>query len=187
MREDHECSKLIPLGARPAAGPTQREKGLAALEKLRAWGARQKAASLPKASSLGFRLPSSTNSAASRASALTALQKAAKGDDKIPAEKRIYLHVEASADTTTAKFPTGSFFYNKEWSVGRVLDVAAKALQVQNVNNHGGGETEKLRVFHVEGGRLLEFSEKLGQSVQSGNTLVLLRGVGPPVPDLIQP
>jgi AN1-type zinc finger protein 1 len=36
-----------------------------------------------------------------------------------------------------------------------------------------------LRVYHVEGGRLLEFSEKLGKSLQSGNTVVLLRGVGP--------
>lgn len=94
--------------------------------------------------------------------------------------------MEASADTTKAKYPTGDFFYNKEWSVGRVLDAAAKALQVENVNNRGGGEVERLRVFHVEAGRLLEFSEKLGTACQSGNTIVLLRGVGPPIPDLIE-
>lgn len=62
--------------------------------------------------------------------------------------------------------------------MGRVLDVAAKGLQVQNLNNRGGGEEERLRVFHVEGGRLLEFGEKAGGSVRSGNTVVLLRGVG---------
>ena len=66
-----------------------------------------------------------------------------------------------------------------------MLDEAAKGLQIQNVNNRGGGEEEKLRVFHVEGGRLLEFGEKIGEGVVSGNTLVLLRGVGPAVPDLI--
>jgi len=66
-----------------------------------------------------------------------------------------------------------------------MLDEAAKGLQVQNVNNRGGGEEEKLRVYHVEGGRLLEFGEKLGVGVGSGNTVVLLRGVGPAVPDLI--
>lgn len=93
-------------------------------------------------------------------------------------EKRIYLHVEAEANTTTSKLPSGEFWFNKEWSVGRVLDVAAKGLQVQNLNNRGGGEEERLRVFHVEGGRLLEFGEKVGGSVQSGNTVVLLRGVG---------
>lgn len=180
MREDHDCSKLTPIGARPA-GPTQRERGLAALEKLKAWSASKRASAAPSS-----KVTSSSSTPASRTTALNALKKAAKGDEKIPMDKRVYLHVEASADTTTAKFPTGSFFYGKEWSIGRVLDAAAKALQVQNVNNRGGGETERLRVFHVEGGRLLEFSEKLGEVVQSGNTIVLLRGVGPAVPDLIE-
>lgn len=117
---------------------------------------------------------------------LNALKRTAKGDANVPAEKRIYLHVEASADTTKAKFPTGKFFYNSDWTVGRVLDMAAKALQVQNVNNRGGGEEEKLRVFHVEGGRLLGFSEKIGAPCTSGNMIVLLRGVGSgEAPDLI--
>ena len=116
---------------------------------------------------------------------VNALKRGAKGEASVPTEKRVYLHVEASADTTKAKFPTGKFFYNKEWTVGRVLDMAAKALQVQNVNNHGGGEEEKLRVFHVEGGRLLKFSEKIGEACVSGNMIVLLRGVGSGEPDLI--
>ena len=126
------------------------------------------------------------SSNAARIVALNQLKKTAKGDAKIPVDKRVYLHVEASADTTTSKFPRGEFFYSNEWSVGRVLDAAAKGLQVQNVNNHGGGEEEKLRIFHVEGGRLLDFSERVGQCLVNGNTIVLLRGVGPPVPDLIQ-
>ena len=117
--------------------------------------------------------------------ALNQLKKTAKGDAKIDPEKRIYLHVEAEATTTKSKFPKGEFWYNKEWSVGRVLDEAARGLQVQNINNRGGGEEEKLRVFHVEGGRLLEFGEKLSEVVVNGNTVVLLRGVGPAVPDLI--
>ena len=97
------------------------------------------------------------------------------------------MHVEAESATTTAKIPRGDFFYSKEWSVGRVLDEAARSLQIQNVNNRGGGEDTKLRVFHVEAGRLLEFSEKVGGAgLMSGNTIVLLRGVGPAVPDLIE-
>ena len=118
------------------------------------------------------------STAASRVVALNSLKKTAKGDEKIPMEKRIYLHVEAEANTTTSKLPKGEFWYSKDWSVGRVLDVAARGLQLQNLNNRGGGEEERLRVFHVEGGRLLEFGEKVGESVQSGNTVVLLRGVG---------
>jgi hypothetical protein len=57
---------------------------------------------------------------------------------------------------------------------------------VQNVNNRGGGEEEKLRVFHVEGGRLLKFSEKIGEAARSGEMIVLLRGVGSgEAPDMI--
>lgn len=128
--------------------------------------------------------PKPTSNAA-RLVALNALKKTAKGDEKVLPQNRVYISVEAEAATTTAKFPTGSFFYSKDWVIGRVLDAAAKSLQVQNVNNQGTDEKDKLRVFHVEGGRLLDFSEKLGNAVVSGNKIVLLRGVGPPVPDLI--
>lgn len=118
---------------------------------------------------------------------LNALKRSAKGDSKVDVLKRFYLHVEASADTTTSKFPSGDFYFDGSWSVGRVLDDAARRLQVQNVNNRVEGEDERLRVFHVEGGRLLEFSEKIGScKVAQGDTIVLLRGVGPPVPDLIE-
>lgn len=65
-----------------------------------------------------------------------------------------------------------------------MLDAAAKGLQVQNMNNHGGGEEEKLRVYHVEGGRMLDFGEKMADIVVDGNTLILLRGVGPSMTDL---
>lgn len=62
--------------------------------------------------------------------------------------------------------------------MGKVLDAAARTLQVVNVNNRGGGEEERLRVFSVEGGRLLAFGERVGEGVRDGDTLVLLRGVG---------
>ncbi|KAI9845467.1 MAG: hypothetical protein M1838_001708 [Thelocarpon superellum] len=181
LNEEHDCAKLVPLGARPGNASfmpsLQTEKAKMALSKLRAWGKGKQADLMPKPR------PSSN---AARIVALNQLKKTAKGDGKIPIENRVYLHIEASADTTTAKYPTGNFFYSKDVSVGRVLDLAAKSLQVQNINNRGGGEEQKLRVFHVEGGRLLEFGEKVSESLVSGNTLVLLRGVGPPVPDLIR-
>lgn len=187
MRESHDCANLPPLGARASSSDqqTQRERGLAALNKLKAWGLKQKEAT--SARTTAALATKTQKAAAANFKALNTLKREAKGDTKVPLEKRVYLHVEASADTTTAKYPTGKFFYSAEWSVGRVLDAAAKALQVQNVNNRGGGEGDRLRVFHVEQGRLLEFSERVGEVLKSGNTVVLLRGVGPPAPDLIEP
>ena len=120
----------------------------------------------------------SSKQAAADAQALATLKKSAKGDASLPPEKRVYLYVEASSETLTAKLPKGNFFYSSEFSVGRMLDAAAKGLQVQNVNNRAEGEEEKLRVFHVEGGRLLGFGEKVGGVLGSGDTVVLLRGVG---------
>ncbi|CAD0095564.1 unnamed protein product, partial [Aureobasidium vineae] len=183
LRESHDCAKLAPIGAR-----ANKEKGLNALAKLRAWGqAKQK--TMTAATTSTATKPSTSSAkpltAAQRVRATADLKKNAKGDAKVPMEKRIYINVEASADTTKAKHPTGQFFYSQEWSIGRILDLAATSLQVENLNNRVDGEADKLRVFHVEGGRLLDFGEKLGAAVKTGNTLVLLRGVGPPVPDLI--
>ena len=154
---------------------TQKEKGQAALAKLKAWGAAKKAAA-PKVN-----LPQSKAKQAAAASAaeLATLKRTAKGDEKVPVEKRVYLYVEASSDTVTAKVPKGSLFYSADFSVGRVLDLAAKSLQVSNLNNRSESEEDKLRVFHVEGGRLLGFGEKVGAALSTGNTIVLLRGVGP--------
>lgn len=90
----------------------------------------------------------------------------------------MYLYVEASSDTVTSKIPKGNFFYSTDYSIGRVLDLAAKSLQVANLNNRSESEEDKLRVFHVEGGRLLGFGEKVGAALKTGNTVVLLRGVG---------
>lgn len=171
MREDHDCAKLTPIGARPAQGPSQADKAKAALGRLKLWGKEKQAAVIPKPK---------PSSAATRVIAINKLKQNAKGDDKIPADKRVYLHVEAEANTTTSKLPKGEYWYSKDWTVGRMLDAAAKALQVQNVNNRVEGEEERLRVFHVEAGRLLEFSEKMGDVCVTGNTLVLLRGVGLP-------
>lgn len=168
--EDHECSKIIPVSARQGPGISQADRARSALGRLKLWGKEKQAAVLPKPK---------PSTAASRVVALNQLKRTAKGDEKIPVEKRIYLHVEAEANTTTSKFPKGAFWYNKAWSVGRLLDDAARGLQVQNVNNRGGGEEERLRVFHVEGGRLLEFGEKAEDVLAQGNTVVLLRGVGP--------
>jgi len=92
----------------------------------------------------------------------------------------VYVYVEAEARTTTSKLPRGEFYYSNEWTVGRVLDKAAQSLQVANLNNKADDDEKKLRIFHVEGGRVLSFGEKIGDAVGNGNTIVLLRGLQMP-------
>ena len=190
LKEDHDCKTLIPLGvqARKIDPTSAQEKTKAAFGRLRAWGSKkseeaQKAAAATTSRVLPKAKPSTVSN---RLVATNNLKKTAKGDEKVPPEKRVYVFVEAEAATTTSKFPKGEFYYSKDWVVGRVLDDAARRLQVVNENNKSEDERHKLRVFHVEGGRLLEFGEKVGAVLASGNTIVLLRGVGPAIPNLIE-
>ncbi|PHH83505.1 hypothetical protein CDD82_56 [Ophiocordyceps australis] len=184
LQEDHACSSLKPLGLRATAATTQADvaqRTRSALDRLRAWGSAKREQAegvLPKPKP-------KNNSAAARVAAVNKLKKTAQGRSDVPEEKRIYLYVEAEAQTAKAKLPKGDFYYSQDWVVGRMLDEAARSLQVQNINNRSSDEKDRLRVFHVEGGRMLDFGEKLGATLQSGNTVVLLRGVGPP-PNLIE-
>ncbi|KAL8951071.1 MAG: hypothetical protein Q9222_002911, partial [Ikaeria aurantiellina] len=99
--EDHDCSKITPLGARQRVpGPSQADKARSALGRLKLWGKEKQAAVLPKPK---------PSTAATRAIALNQLKRSAKGDEKVPLDKRIYLHVEAEANTTTSKLPKGAF------------------------------------------------------------------------------
>lgn len=172
FQEDHDCKNLIPLGARPTNALLQNntEKLRSGFSRLKKWGSRTSEELKPK--------PKPTSRAAQLV-ALNTLKKTAKGDEKVPMEKRIYVHVEAEAASTTSKLPRAELYFNNEWSVGRMLDDAARRLQVANHNNMAQSEEERLRVYHVEGGRLMEFSEKLNGGLVNGNTVVLLRGVGP--------
>ncbi|KAF2019182.1 hypothetical protein BU24DRAFT_431109 [Aaosphaeria arxii CBS 175.79] len=189
MPEDHDCKNVKPpgLAGRQNIIQQQADRVLSPLAKVKRWAEkkRQEEEDAKKKKKKGFSIFGSQTAKSDNTAKLNEVKRTAKGDASVPQDKRVYLFVEASADTTKAKFPTGKFYYNKDWTVGRVLDMAAKALQVQNVNNRGGGEEDKLRVFHVESGRLLKFSEKIGDPCISGNMIILLRGVGSGEPDLI--
>ncbi|KHJ33105.1 putative an1-like zinc finger [Erysiphe necator] len=183
LKDKHDCCNLtvasLSFTSNPSVLEQQLDQAKTALSKLKAWGSAQRAnvsRSIPKIR------PSPTTA---RIITANNLKKIAKGDDKLPPEKRVYVQVEAEATTTSSKLPSGAFFYSKDWAIGRVLDAAARALQVQNVNNESNDEMKKLRIFHIEKGRLLDFNEKVGSVLLNGETIVLLRGVGPSVPDLI--
>ncbi|EAW13365.1 AN1-type zinc finger protein [Aspergillus clavatus NRRL 1] len=169
LREEHECAKIAPLGARAGGqGANSAETIRSMFARVRTWGKEKGAA--------GAARPKS--GAAARVSELNALKKAAKGDAGVPVEKRLYVHVVGTAETQKAEPPRGEFWFDSRWKVGRVLDDAAKRLRVENVNNRAG-EEERLRIFHLESGEFLEFAETIGAGkVKQGHTLVLLRGAG---------
>lgn len=182
FREEHECKNIAALGARQSSNNhnTQATSLEAQAAKVRQSFSRLRNWSKEKQQSLNPTIPKPSSQATQQVANLANLKKTAKGDANLAPANRIYLHVEAEAATTTSRLPKAELFFNSEWSVGRMLDDAAKRLQVANVNNRVEKEDERLRVYHVEGGRLLEFGEKLTRALASGNTVVLLRGVGDP-------
>ncbi|CAG8908944.1 unnamed protein product [Penicillium egyptiacum] len=180
LREEHECAKITPLGARQsnAASPNDTIKSMFA--RVRTWG-RDKQQAAAKGTLLPAlpKLKPKPNSPAARAVAVNGLKRSAKGDASVPVDKRLYLHTVGTAKTQAAEPPAGDFFFDSRWKVGRVLDDAAKKLRVQNLNNRVDGEDSRLRIFHVESGDFLEFSEAIGAGkVKQGDTIVLLRGAG---------
>ncbi|CRG92781.1 hypothetical protein PISL3812_09848 [Talaromyces islandicus] len=182
LGEQHSCAKLTPLGARAASGAKPVDSIRSMFSRLRGVGkditatTTTSAAKIKLPSSVQNRISSSTGRGGAVAQ-LNQMKRTAKGDASVPAERRIYLHVVGTSDRPAAEPPMGDFFYDARWKVGRVLDDAARKLRVENVNNRGGGEEARLRVFHVEAGKFLEFSDAIGD-VSSGHTIVLLRGAG---------
>lgn len=178
LKEEHDCSNITPRGARPAGQAANPNDTLRSMfSRVRTWG-KDKSTS----ATATLTPKPKPNSAAARTAELNAMKRSAKGDASVPADRRIYLHVVGTSDTQKTEPPAGDFFYDSRWKVGRVLDDAAKRLAVENINNRGGGEEKRLRIFHVESGEFLEFSDALGSAgsgkVKSGGTIVLLRGAG---------
>ncbi|KAL1962624.1 hypothetical protein VTN77DRAFT_9338 [Rasamsonia byssochlamydoides] len=168
LREEHDCAKVVAAAAAArSSGPTPNETIRSMFSKVRTWGSKQQTSS------------SGRTTAVSTISQLNDLKRTAKGDTSIPSDRRIFLHVVGTTDNPNAREPpSGKFFFDSRWKVGRVLDDAARRLNVENVNNRVGGEEARLRIFHVESGQFLEFSDTIGEKVKSGHTIVLLRGAG---------
>ena len=171
--------------------PTKTETDIAALRarvkssgfglaKIKSWG------SSAKKEAIALRPAPKPTSKAAQLASLNALKRCAKGDEKLAPENRVYLRVEAEAASTSSKLPKADLFFSADWAVGRLLDECSRRLQVANVNSSAQKEEDRLRVYHVEGGRVLEFSERVGKCLVSGNSVVLLRGVGPGFPDLVE-
>ncbi|OJJ46381.1 hypothetical protein ASPZODRAFT_142201 [Penicilliopsis zonata CBS 506.65] len=181
LREEHDCAKIAPLGARAGqARPSPNETIRSMFSKVRS--SFKQGGAVPSMPTL-LKKPGSGGGGVggSPVARLNALKRSAKGDAAVPVDKRVYMHVVGtSEDETKPEPPRGDFFYDSRWKVGRVLDDAAKRLRVENRNNSADGEEARLRVFHVESGEFLEFSQSIGEGrVKQGDTIVLLRGAGP--------
>ncbi|KAJ5397701.1 hypothetical protein N7509_005814 [Penicillium cosmopolitanum] len=175
LREEHDCAKLTPLGARQGNNASPQDTIKSMFAKVRGWGKEKQTATanlIPKPKV-------KPNSPAARIASVNAMKRSAKGEANVPADRRIYLHTVGTADTQATEPPAGDFYFDSKWKVGRVLDDAARRLAVVNKNNQVGGEEARLRIFHVESGDFLEFSETIGDGkIKSGDTIVLLRGAG---------
>ncbi|KAJ5929628.1 hypothetical protein N7454_006578 [Penicillium verhagenii] len=174
LPEGHDCAKITPLGARQTNGQTANETIKSMFSRVRTWGKDTQAAG----ANLVPKPKLKPGSAAARAVGVNTMKRTAKGQANVPVDKRLYLHTVGTADTQAAQPPSGDFYLDSSWKVGRVLDDVAKRLHVQNLNNRVGGEEAKLRIFHVESGEFLEFSDSIGAKVKQGDTIVLLRGAG---------
>ncbi|KAL4965342.1 AN1-type zinc finger protein [Aspergillus stella-maris] len=175
LKEEHDCAKIAPrLGGSAGQAPNDTIKSM--FGKLRSWG-KDKSQAAAAAAAAAKPKPKA-NSPAARTLAVNAIKKSAKGDQSVPADKRVYLHVVGTSETQGVDPPNGDFWFDSRWKIGRVLDDAAKRLGVENMNNRAGEEA-RLRVFHVESGEFLEFSDAVGGGkIKTGDTVVLLRGAG---------
>jgi len=177
MREDHDCVNLTRRVSRPTSIlQQQREKGLAALQKLKLISLTKNTQSAtPNSNSrtgpkFGFQ-SREKREAAAEAAKISELKRMAKGNEKIPPGDRIYLYVKNSQNENK----TWHLFFEKSQTVGRFLDAAAKAMQIQNLNNRGV-EEEKLRVEHEKSGHIEDLSATLESVAGNGHTLTLVRG-----------
>ncbi|KAL3475290.1 hypothetical protein BJX99DRAFT_229967 [Aspergillus californicus] len=176
LREEHDCAKIAPRLGTGGAGTAPNETIRSMFARVRTWGKDKSQAAA--AAAVAAKPKPKANSPAARTMQLNTLKKAAKGDTGVPADKRVYLHVVGTSETQQGDPPNGNFWFDARWKFGRVLDDAAKRLKVENVNNRAAEEA-RLRLFHVESGEFLEFSDVLGGGkVRSGDTIVMLRGAG---------
>ncbi|KAK9375724.1 uncharacterized protein V1513DRAFT_441765 [Lipomyces chichibuensis] len=121
--------------------------------------------------------PKAESSIVIRAREIAALKQNAKGDAHIQPANRVYVFVESNIPDSS-KQPRVEMYFGRDYSIGRILDRSAQRLQISNQNNSKNDDKDRLRLYHVEGGRVLEFSEKLEScKVKDGDTLAVVKGL----------
>jgi len=77
---------------------------------------------------------------------LMKMKSMAVGNDKVIITNRFYLAVLFSV----ANKPLKCMFFDKNWTVGKILDIIADSADIENKNNLTSNEEEKLHLFSAE-------------------------------------
>lgn len=120
-------------------------------------------------------------SSANKLIQVTKMKRTAKGDDSIPVANRIYAWCYVVADSSDKKPIANEVFINKMWPIGRALDSLASVLNVKNSNiDHSISTDEKLFLYKGDAStqHLLASSARVNATIQEGDTLYLVRGLG---------
>ncbi|KAK9369211.1 hypothetical protein V1509DRAFT_621478 [Lipomyces kononenkoae] len=121
--------------------------------------------------------PKSESSVVVKAREIAALKLNAKGDAQVQQAHRVYVFVESDIPGSSHNSRVEMYF-GRDYVIGRVLDKAAQQLQISNQNNSKSDDKDRLRIYHVEGGRVLEFGVKLEAcNVKDGDTLAVVKGL----------
>ncbi|RIA96015.1 hypothetical protein C1645_859812 [Glomus cerebriforme] len=99
------------------------------------------------------------------------LKSKAQGESSIPANARLYLSVDFPHDSNIHNKP---MFFNKDWTVGKVLDKVATEGKIKNINNKISlDDPSRLVLFNKETKNILETNKKLNQVVENGDNISL--------------
>ncbi|PKC15638.1 hypothetical protein RhiirA5_370502 [Rhizophagus irregularis] len=94
-----------------------------------------------------------------------------EGDSTIPVNARVYLSVDFPLDSKVSNKP---LFFNKEWTIGKVLDKVATVGKITNNNNKLPlDDPNRLILVNKETGNSFEMDKKLGEVVESGDDIYL--------------
>lgn len=105
----------------------------------------------------------------------------AKGETSVPIPSRIYLRVYyPSNETSKINTKDDAMFFDKSWTIGRILDKICAFAGIVNVNNTGDA-SRRLSCLDLESGNVLDMDAVLGDLVAkgilvSGGTMSIERG-----------
>jgi predicted nucleic acid binding AN1-type Zn finger protein len=125
LRDDHNCDKILK------DKPIINNSATALLAKIRGNRDQSSAARQKREREMARKALRKAN----KAKAGTGGSLGFKGDDKIPQSQRFYLEVRYPKKYGAKRYKNQSMFFDRKWTVGRVIDNACKHLKVENRNN----------------------------------------------------
>lgn len=126
-----------------------------------------------KSMTAGFMIRGKSSTLVQSTAVLARLKREAKGDSGMPVPRRLYLFVSRAVPPRTPM----SYFVDREWRVGRVLDAIARDLGMVNENARTRDESKRLHLLYD--GLVLEPSQQVGTLVKEAGEILIFRGTRP--------